>query len=32
MNKIKFFFDKLEHFANKYDFKNALELIEKQTK
>ena len=28
----KVFFDKLEHFANKYDFKNALELIEKQTK
>lgn len=28
----KVFFNKLEYFANKYDFKNALELIEKQTK
>gem|GEM_PF-1694490 len=28
----KVFFDKLEHCVNKYDFKNALELIEKQTK
>ena len=28
----KVFFDRIEYFINKYDYKNALELIEKQTK